>query len=190
MEMTPPPQSGMPQIEAQAKLYADARLDLNARVQTLQAAIAAAQRECLPGIREAIGIVADRHTALNNLIANSPELFEKPRTVSFYGIKVGLQKGAGSISWEDAKEVVKKIEKLFRGDQDMLDTLIITKKKPNKAAMLTLDVSSLKILGCQVLETGDQVVIKAADTGIDKLVRALLKGAVEEADEHEESDDA
>jgi hypothetical protein len=32
-----------------------------------------------------------------------------------------------------------------------------------------------------VVEAGDQVVIKAADADVDKLVKALIKGATEDA---------
>lgn len=99
-------------------------------------------------------------------------MFDTPRTVVFYGIKVGLQKGKGAIEWDDDAQVVKLIEKHF---PEQADVLIKTTKKPVKKALAQLTVAELKKLGIVVEETGDQVVIKSTDSEIDKLVNALLK---------------
>lgn len=166
-------------IEQLTELYAMQRHNLNVAVSALQDGIAALQAAHLPTIRAAVANVADVHLRLSNAIAANPALFEKPRTQSWHGVKVGLQKGAGGIEYEDADDVVARIEKLLA---DEADTYIATKKKPIKASLLTLDVGTLKKLGCTVVETGDRVVIKASDTAVDKIVRALLKGAVDDAD--------
>lgn len=173
-------------IEAATKDFADARMELNAAVQRLQNEIARQSAMLMPEVKKRLAVVADRHVALNNLIAGHPSLFDKPRTVSFFGVKVGLQKGAGGIDWADADEVVARTEKLFRGDEDMLDILIITKKKPRKTGLETLDVDTLKKLGCTVENTVDAVVIKPADTAVDKIVRALLRSATEPSTEEEQ----
>ena len=42
------------------------------------------------------------YESLRALIEESPELFEKPRSVVLHGIKLGYQKGKGGIVWDDA----------------------------------------------------------------------------------------
>jgi hypothetical protein len=74
--------------------------------------------------------------------------------------------------------VVTLIEKSFPKAQ--ADLLIKTTKKPIKKALEDLDVGALKRIGCRVVETGDEIVIKPADSEVDKIVTALLADAIDE----------
>ena len=58
--------------------------------------------------------------------------------------------------------------------------MINVTETPIKKAIEQLSVSDLKKIGCLVTDAQDEVVIKATDTEVDKLVTALLKGATEE----------
>lgn len=177
----------MKHIEHVTTDYATARMALNHAVQAMQTAIEAAKQQHMASVKAALAHVADLHSALNAQIAGNPQLFVKPRTVSIAGVKVGLTKGKGGIAFDDPEAVVRRIEKLFADDAELLDQLLIVNKKPRKEGLLQLEVAELKKLGCDVLLAGDQVVIKPADTEVDKLVRALLKAATEDDDELEQA---
>ena len=127
-------------------------------------------------LRLAVAAASKSKLILHAAIADAPELFEKPRTQIFHGVKVGFQKGKGGIEFEDGGKVVALIRKTF-GDDAI--AYIRTTETPDKKMLAELPVSELKKLGCTVADTGDVVVIKPTDSEIEKAVAALLKDAVE-----------
>jgi hypothetical protein len=160
------------EIEKLTREYAQARRVLAERVQELENAINELKRKALPYIRRAAEAASERQAVLKIAIEESPELFQKPRTVIFHGVKVGFQKGKGELKWESAEQVVRLIKKHF---PEQAETLIKVKETPVKTALAQLSVQELKKIGVEVNETGDEVVIKSTDSEIDKLVAALLK---------------
>ena len=93
-----------------------------------------------------------------------------------YGIKIGFQKGKGEITWEDKDQVVKLIHKHF---PEQAEALLKVTEMPVKTALAQLSAADLKKLGVTIIETGDEIVIRATDTEVDKLVEALLKDEAE-----------
>jgi arsenate reductase-like glutaredoxin family protein len=170
----------MNDIEARVQSYAAARHKLAEAVQQLHDGIENLRRSNLPRIKRNLERASELHAEVVALIAASPELFVKPRSVVLHGIKVGYEKGKGAISFEDADQVVKLIGKKL---PDQADVLIKTTSKPVKSALKQLTVQQLKSIGCTVEESGDQVLVRAVDSEVDKLVSALLKGAEAEAEE-------
>lgn len=170
----------MPQlteIESRAKAFADARSKLSEYVDALNQALESLRRDNLPRIKRQLVRAAELQTQLKEMVAESPDLFVKPKTVVLHGIKVGFEKGKGAIVFDDADQVVTLIDKKL---PDLADVLIATTKKPVKAGLAQLTVAQLKSIGCSVEEAGDRVVVRAVDSEVDKLVTALLKGATEE----------
>jgi arsenate reductase-like glutaredoxin family protein len=163
--------STMDAVARGARDYAEARTLLAELVTALNDGLEAMKREHLPPIRRALERASRTERALRELVQASPQLFVRPRTVVMHGIKVGFAKGAGKVSFEDSDQVVALIEKKL---PELADVLILTEKKPAKKALLQLDVKQLKAIGCTVEETGDQVVVKATGSDIDKLVELLL----------------
>ncbi|MEN6533058.1 MAG: hypothetical protein ABFD89_05305 [Bryobacteraceae bacterium] len=166
-------------IEQSAKQFAADRAELASEVQTLEAQIQALKQAALARIKRRVAKAAESQSALSNLIDGARHLFIKPRTIVMHGIKLGLQKGRGGISWEDDARLVNRIKQLFSKSQAEL--LIKTTERPIAKALEDLDASDLKKLGVTIEATGDVVVIKPVDGDVDKLVSALLKDAVEEA---------
>lgn len=164
-------------IEAAAKEYASARDALSEVVESVEAEISGVKRRYMNRIKTACTAAAEKESALRNQISSSPKLFEKPRTVVLHGIRVGYRKGTGSIVFDDEATVIDLIEKRLK---DQADVLIKTTKELRLKAVGVLEVSDLKRIGCQVESTDDQVVCKAVDSEVEKLVKALLKGAQEE----------
>ena len=172
----------MSDIERRAKALADYRERLAALISELNAGIEAAQRAALPAIRRAVNAVAERQDQLRAVIEANPDLFVKPRTAVFHGVKLGYAKGKGSIEFDDADQVVKLIK---RNHPDQVDVLIATKETPVKAALVQLSAQELKRLGVTVEGTSDVVVIKFTDSAVDKAVKALMNAAIDEAQEVE-----
>jgi hypothetical protein len=164
-------------IEALTAAFAGDRKDLADELERLNAEIEALKRKRMPRIKQLVARSADKYAMLEAAIAASPQLFEKPKTQTFAGIKVGFRKGTGGIDWDDDARVVALIKKHFPKAQAEL--LIKTTEKPIAKALADLDVADLKKIGCRVDATGEVVFIKPTDSAVDKIVSALLKEAVE-----------
>lgn len=169
-------------IEKLCRALDEARGILQTRVQDLQDELDAAHKRHLKGIKQAVKKAAEAEAELRAAVEGAPELFEKPKTRVFHGIKVGYRKGAGKLIWQDAKAVVARIKKCFA---DQVDVLIKTDEKPIRDALKLLDVKDLARLGIAVEGTGDVVEVRPVDGEVDKLVKALLEHAVEEATEED-----
>ena len=168
------------EIEILTKKFSEARADLKSRISYLEDEIAVLKRKYLPGIKKSIEAAASAKMRLHSEIEDSAELFVKPRTIIFHGIKIGYQKGKGEITWEDSEQVVKLIKKHYPG---IFDAYIKITETPIKSALAQLPAAELKKLGIIIAETGDEIVIKGTDSDIDKMVNALFKDEEMEARE-------
>ncbi|MBS3918084.1 MAG: host-nuclease inhibitor Gam family protein [Deltaproteobacteria bacterium] len=170
----------MQEIENATRSYAVARKELAMKCQALEEEIAQAKKRHLGAIKKSVEVAKTYQSRLGGLIEDSAELFSKPRTAVFYGIKVGFQKGKGGLAWDDDSHVVKLVKKLF---PDQAETLIKVAESPAKAALAQLPAADLKRLGIEVIDSGDQVLIKPTDSEVDKLVNALLRDETKEVRE-------
>lgn len=164
--------AGLTEIEKMTKDYSEARRMLAEKVQMLEDDMAIAKKRHLPGIKKTLEVVGERHTRLKAAIEEAPELFVKPRTITFHGIRIGFMKDKGELAWEDTAQVVKLIKRHY---PDSYEAYIKVMETPVKSALAQLSVAELRKLGVTVTETGDEVIIKSTDSEIDKLVNALLK---------------
>ena len=168
-------------IEALTKNYAGARAIVSERVNALSTEVQDAQRRKLPGIKSALAEAADAKGKLEAAIEAGRGLFVSPRTITVTGIKVGLKKGRGKVTWADADRVIALIKKFFAPRST---TLITTTEKLKKTGLDTLSAEELKKIGCAIGEAGDHVYVAPADTDLDKLVARMLKeGQGEELEE-------
>lgn len=164
-------------LERRAKAVADSRAVVATIVQRLEDGIDSLKRDSMKELKASINAAAEQHEKLKALIEANPELFTKPKSVVFHGIKLGYRKGTGGLEFEDADQVVKLVRKHF---PEQFDVLVATSEKPVKTALAQLSVAELKKLGVTVEDTGDVVFIKPTDGAVDKLVKQLLKSATEE----------
>ncbi len=179
---TTPAEITISTIDTQCKNYAAKRLLLSERVLALQSELAEVQRRHIAGIKGAANSCKDQLAELRTSLEASPTLFLKPKTLTLHGIKVGFQKGSGKLVWDiEDEELVKRIKRMFA--QEACDALIITTEKPAKDALENLPAADLKRLGITVEGTGDQVLVKTADTAIDKLVAKIVKEGATPVDE-------
>lgn len=164
--------ANMNEIEQITKEYSAEREKLSDRIRFLEDEINTLKRKRLPVIKNSIQTVMEKQENLKAALEESRQLFIKPKTIVFHGVKVGFQKSKGKLSWNDDAQVIKLIRKHF---PDQEDVLIKKTEKPSKDALLNLSAENLKKIGVTITETGDVVVIKSTDSEIDKFVEALLK---------------
>lgn len=161
----------MKEIEDLTKDFADKRAALAHEMETLEGAIARLKDSRRAAIRELVGDLATSHSRLELAVEDSPALFKRPKTHILHGIKVGFRKEPGKVSFENAGQVVKLIRKHLA---ELADTLIKTTETPVKSALAQLSGAELKKIGATITDSSDAVLIKPADSEIDKWIDALL----------------
>lgn len=129
-------------------------------------------------IRPLIIQTARSSTELRDAVESAPELFTKPKTQTFHGIKVGFQKQKGKISFADAAKVVAMIRKHLKGK---FKSLVKVTEAPDKNALANLSGVELKKIGCTVTEDTDAPIVRPVESEAEKAVTALLKDAEEAA---------
>lgn len=172
----------MNDIELACKEARAARDSVFQRATMLQASIEELKRKHLPHLRRGVEKMAEADKKVMDLLQAAPELFKRPRSAVFHGLKVGYAKGTGKLKITDAATVVKLVRKHF---PDQFDLLVKTKETPIKKTLQELPAADLKKLGITVQDTGDVVFIKDATDAVDKLVATLIKGEEEQAEEAE-----
>lgn len=166
-------------IDEKAQRFANLRAKLTKAVEAYNAEIEEARNRHSRGIKRLVESAAEAHGELVEAVADSKNLFGKPKSLTLHGVRVGFRKGSGKVAYGDEDQVVELIEKKL---PEQAEILIVTKKKPNKKALAQLDVAELKKIGCTVEDTGDVPFAEDADSEVDKLVKALLKEAAEEVE--------
>jgi hypothetical protein len=169
-------------IEAAAKNYADARSVLSTTITRYEAELAKLQAAYLPVVNVQAEQAATARVSLEAVIDANRPLFEDPRTITLHGIKLGLQKGKGRVEIADEAKLLQRIRDLCTPSQQAL--LVEATYTPRKDALATLDATLLKKLGVSIVGTGDEIVIKAAGTDVEKFVAkftAPAKGKKEAA---------
>lgn len=170
----------MQDIEKQTREFAGAKRQLDDIMAEITQETEALKRKYLPKIRTVMNAVTTRHGDLYRLIGENAALFTKPRTQIIDGVRVGFQKGKGSLAIEDAETTIKLIRKHL---PEQADILIRTVEEPAKAPIKKLDERSMKLIGVSIEGKEDRVVIEETDTQINKILGSLLKFQVEELSE-------
>ena len=107
---------------------------------------------------------------LEEALEDNPELFEKPRTVVLSGLKLGYANGRDKLDFDEEKT----IELIDRHFPDLAQVLVKTIRKSVSSALANLEPAQLKKIKVQVLEGDDNVVLKVADTTVNKLVSGYI----------------
>ncbi len=168
-------------IETSADRYSIAKSDVTDLVEEITARVDELKKEFAPRVKAAMRIAATRHEDLYRLIADNPDLFKKPRTYLFAGLKVGMQTGPATIETDDESLTIELIEKHLTQEQQKL--LVKTTKKLNVVAVKKLDEKTLRVIRASLVEGKDHVVIKETDTQFEKIFSSIVKDQVEELQE-------
>ena len=146
----------------------------------MQDELSAVKRKHLGNIKKFVASAKDQQAQLRAALAASPELFTKPRTVVFHGIKVGYAKGKGKVVMDDEAKVIARIRAQLPADQ--VELLVRIEESVHKPAVYDLTAADLKRLGIQIVGDGDGIVIKDTTSDVDELVELLLKDTSEDGE--------
>lgn len=167
----------MKEVEELTKKYADSREALSAAVQAHEDEKRALARRNLVRIKRLLETAKERKSELALALVDSAELFVKPRTKAFHGVRVGMRKLEDRLEY-DAEQTVKLIRKHL--EEDEFDRLVKTSYKPINDALAALPESVRKKIGVTLVPGEDEVTIKHTAGEIEKLVDALLAELPEE----------
>jgi len=132
-----------------------------------------------------MGNVSGKYEVLYRAIAENPELFAKPKTQIFEGIRVGIMQGKGSVQVEDDELTITLIEKKM---QDKADLLIKTTKSLVKTAIAQLSDEERAKIHVQIIGKESRVVITSVDAAVNKILNSIIKVSAEELkEEYEEA---
>lgn len=165
-------------IEMQCESLRADQDQLSAVMGKLNAELEKVKRKHLADLRTAVSKVASSRVVLRETIDDCRDLFAKPRSRMFHGIKVGLRKGKGNIDIADEAKAIAYIEEHFHDD---VQALVKTTKRVNKAALGDLEAADLRRAGITLSDTGDEIVIKDEDGEIEKMVNKMIKEQEREA---------
>lgn len=167
---TAEPLDSLARIENLAQHFAACRDELGAHINAMNDEIQSLKEQYLGHIRAALRTYNTAEDDLRAAVAAAPALFEKPRTRVLHGVRVGIQKGKGAMAVDDPPRTLELIRKLL---PEQVETLIRASYSPVKEALAQLDAQTLKRLGVHVTNAVDEVVVRATDTDMDKLIKAL-----------------
>ena len=162
----------MAEIEQLAQGFAAARIELQEGVTALHEDLEKIKARYMGMIRKQVETVREHETALKNAIEGAPDLFTKPKSRTFAGIKVGFGKQPGRLECPEDVLLVARIRNML---PDQFSTLVKVTEKPVKTALSNLPGKDLKRLGISVVDATDAVIVKPQDSDIDKLIAALIE---------------
>jgi hypothetical protein len=165
------------EIEKLTREFSKQRKALAERMDEMRSEVSTAYKKHLSGVREATERVGEAYKLLFEAVREAPELFQKPRTVYFSGIRVGYIKGKDRLEWLDNEQLAKGIEKEF---PDLYPGLVKVVRTPIEKALMALDGDALKRLGVTLDPGRDEILIKAREDDIDKLVAAFINKVEQE----------
>lgn len=167
-------------IEQAAGSLASAEDLFREAVQVQEDEIAAVHKRHRARLRECVRRVEARSRRLHELVKDNPQLFIRPRTQTFHGVRVGIMKDKGCLAFDNPAKVIARIRKHL---PDQADELINVTEAPNKKALAKLPASDLKRLGCEIEDAGDKVLVKSLDSATEKILRALIADALKDLDQ-------
>jgi hypothetical protein len=167
-------------IEKMTGDYASAKRDLDDLVAEIAEKTEALKREYSPKLKLVMSRIAKRHEVLYRSIAENPELFQKPKTQIFEGIKVGFMAGKGSLSMEDEQLTVELIKEHLPKQAKIL---IKTVEEPNVAAIKKLPTEQMELINVEIVGKEDKVVISPVDTTVGRILNSLIKVQAEDLSE-------
>lgn len=161
------------ELNEKTELYAQNRKHLAAVVESMQQEIDQIKQKYRDQVTYFAQETANSKAELIAFIEDNKSLFDKPRTRELHGIKVGLRKAKGSVTFKDEARSVQLIRNLLPEEQSEL--LINVKESVYKPAVTDLSVADLRRLGITVEADTDVPVVKDNQASIDKLVDEIIQ---------------
>lgn len=153
------------------RTLAAARRDLDQAVATAQAEIDAVKAGHVKDIAALTSTVAAVADELYAAVAASPDLFKRPKSRTFFDVKVGWGKQPGKVTIANPEGTVALIRKHL---PEQFKVLVKTTETPVKKAIAALPGTDIKRIGAVVTDSIDRAFVTPADGDLDKMVAALL----------------
>ncbi|MBI5056965.1 MAG: hypothetical protein HZB61_10165 [Nitrospirae bacterium] len=168
------------EIEKTTDDYAAAKREFDELVSEISERTETLKREFTPKLKAVMGKIAKKHQALYRAIGDNTDLFEKPRTQIFDGIKIGLMKGKGKLFVEDEDLTIKLIKKHLPEQEEYL---LETKYELRKSVIKKLTEKEMVKINVAIIDKDDRIVIESIDTTVQKILNSLIKVQIEELSE-------
>lgn len=154
----------------------------------MQAEIEAVQEKYNKQIIRAVTKMTEEHEALSSAINTSKSLFEKTKSMTIDGIKIGFQKGKDKLSISDTEKAADKLATLIDGAYlagnkalaDLLQAAVKPKWVLVDSALKQLDTSMLNDIGITYIPATDDVLIKPQDSDSTKAIDNIIKTVLSE----------
>ena len=163
---------GFEKLDGLCGAYRDARSAVSDRVRLLKKREFKYTHRLIPGLKKRIAAQAQARNAISSYLADHPEQFDKPRTRTLGGIRVGWRKMPGVVVIPDPKRTVDLIRKKLSKDQQK--ALLVVRTTITKAALRSLSTAELASVGVSIVSVADRPVITQPGDGIDKMAAAFL----------------
>lgn len=164
-------------IIALGRKFAAARERLKLIVDRIRRAQEKALNDDLSDLRREVNNTNTRQADLAAAIAEAPELFVKPRTVTVDGVRIGMTTMKGGIVFDDAERTIELIKRRF---PSLAETAVIRKETPSKEALAKWSDEDLRRIGAsRCPDHTTAIVIKPTDGAVDKMVAAMLEDVAE-----------
>lgn len=165
------------EIEKLTAAYASDQNDLNALIAEITAETEVLKKRYQLRLKRTICQVTAKYEGLYRAVAEHPELFEKPKTQMFEGIKVGIVAGKGKVQIDDEEQTIALIEKKLPSKADLL--IKVTKALVKSAVAQLSDDERAKI-NAQIVGKESRVVITSVDSAVNKILNSIIKVSVDE----------
>lgn len=168
------------EIRLAAQRLADARRESVARATALETVLNKAITPIYachrPGLDAAAEEESAAKAALLDLVIASPQLFQRPRSLTVDGIKAGYRKEEDGLTWESEEQVIARV-KALPDLADLAQVLIRTDESLNVSALTELDARQRSRLGVSLVQGVDKPFVSFTDNDVEKMVKAILADA-------------
>lgn len=167
-------------IDRAASAYAGARDELRQVLLTLREEIARVSDAHRPHVIAALDQAVNAREHLRGLIDANRAVFDNPKSQQLHGIKVGLRKQPGQLTYADEQAVIDLIRKKLPAKAG---GLIKVSESIIAAAIKALPANELAAIGCSITDVADEVIVDAVQGEIDKLLSAITSDAATGSDD-------
>lgn len=168
------------EIRMAAQRLADARRESVARATALESVLNKAITPIYACHRPGLDAAAEEEAAakaeLLDLIIASPQLFQRPRSLTVDGVKSGYRKEEDGLTWEDDAQVIARIRALPEL-QELAAVLIRTEESLNVSALAELDAKQRRQVGISLVQGVDKPFVSFTENDVEKLVKSILADA-------------
>lgn len=164
------------QIETLCEAYDRDSAILDTMIAQLEADLHDVRQKHMARLKRQAACVAASEASVRLAVEERPDLFAKPRTAVFHGIKVGYQKAEGVLVADDDQATINRLKDMYLEDE--IEKYVTTKESLNKRELKNLSADDLNDLGLRIDGAGDVVLVKRVSGDVEKLIDRLIEKLV------------